>query len=150
MTELRKVRIQILDETTGEVLEEVNVMTAPQAVIFADGQNLTQKLEAIETTPGPEGPAGQAATVAVHSVITGEAGTQAAVENMGTANAAQFKFTIPKGDKGDKGDTGDTGAQGIPGEKGDKGDKGDPGDTVKVGVSLETGVQRKLFFKVVE
>ena len=65
--------------------------------------------------PGEQGEPGQAATVAVHSVVTGEPGTSAAVENMGTSSAASFKFTIPQGAKGDKGDKGDPGDGGVPG-----------------------------------
>lgn len=50
-----------------------------------------------------QGPEGKAATVTIDSVVTGNAGTQAAVANVGTPSAAKFKFTIPKGDAGDNG-----------------------------------------------
>lgn len=52
-------------------------------------------------TPGPQGPS---ATLAVGTVTTGAAGSQAAVTNSGTPTAAVLDFTIPKGDKGDTGD----------------------------------------------
>ena len=52
---------------------------------------------------------GEAATVAVGTVTTGAAGTNASVTNVGDSHDAVFNFTIPKGDKGDKGDTGNTG-----------------------------------------
>lgn len=68
---------------------------------------------------GPQGPAGEpgapgaAATIAVGTTTTGEAGTEAAVTNSGTTSAAVLNFTIPKGAKGDKGDKGDTGPAGT-------------------------------------
>ena len=58
---------------------------------------------------GPQGPAGAsgapgkdgaAATVTVGTVTTGEPGTDAAVTNTGTENAAVLDFVIPKGDPG--------------------------------------------------
>lgn len=63
---------------------------------------------------GAQGPAGQdgaAATIAVGTTTTGEAGTQASVTNSGSASAAVFNFTIPKGEKGDKGEPGQAGTQ---------------------------------------
>lgn len=61
---------------------------------------------------GNTGDPGQAATIQVGSVITGEAGSQASVVNSGTENAAVLNFTIPRGD---------TGPQGIQGEQGQPG-----------------------------
>lgn len=63
---------------------------------------------------GPQGPAGAdgepgkdgaAATVTVGTVTTGEPGTDAAVTNTGTENAAVLDFVIPKGEKGDPGNS---------------------------------------------
>ena len=67
---------------------------------------------------GSSGEAGTAATIEVGTVITGEAGSSAAVTNSGTTSAAVFDFVIPRGDKGEKGDAGPQGPQG---EKGDTG-----------------------------
>jgi len=50
-----------------------------------------------------------AATVAAGTTTTGLPGTNASVVNVGTAGAAVFNFTIPRGDKGEKGDPGATG-----------------------------------------
>ena len=52
---------------------------------------------------GDQGPAGTAATIAVGTVTTGNAGTSAAVSNAGNTTAATFNFTIPKGDAGTNG-----------------------------------------------
>ena len=103
---------------------------------------------------GAKGDTGAGATVDVSkNTVTGNAGTDAKVENTGNTKDAVFKFTIPRGDKGNKGDAATvdvdstvTGAAGtnasvtnegttsaakfkftIP--KGDKGDKGDDGGT---------------------
>lgn len=93
---------------------------------------------------GPKGEKGDAATVTVGETVTGEAGTQASVENTGDASAAVLKFTVPKGDKGDKGDTGEkgeTGEQGPKGDPGEKGEKGDPGAQGPQGDPGERGPQ---------
>lgn len=52
-------------------------------------------------TQGEPGKDGAAATVTVGTVTTGEPGTDAAVTNTGTENAAVLDFVIPKGDPGD-------------------------------------------------
>ena len=76
-------------------------------------------LIALDVIKGGKRDPGQAATISVGTVTTGNAGTQASVVNVGTTTAARFNFTIPKGDKGDTGNTG---------LKGDQGEKGPPGD----------------------
>lgn len=112
----------------------------------------------------PVGPPGQAATITVGETVTGEPGTQAAVENTGTENAAVLRFTIPRGAAGPTGATPDisvevTGlpagseptaevsgtpeqpviALGIPaGRQGEPGGKGDPGTPGKDGSPGQT------------
>lgn len=83
---------------------------------------------------GPQGPAGQAATIQIGSVTSGDA---PAVTNSGTETAAVLDFVLqqgpagPQGPKGDKGDAGPQGLQGDPGpqgQEGPRGPKGDPGE----------------------
>lgn len=57
MAELRKVRIQLLNESTGAVEEEVNVLTSADCVTFGDGETFEQKLAAGKLT-GPKGATG--------------------------------------------------------------------------------------------
>ena len=57
------------------------------------------------TYNGKDGIDGQGATIAVGEVTTGAAGGQASVTNSGTASAAVFDFTIPKGADGASGVT---------------------------------------------
>ena len=51
------------------------------------------------------GPAGPAATVEVAETITGEPGSDASVENLGTEHAALLRFKIPSGPAGPAGTT---------------------------------------------
>ena len=53
-----------------------------------------------------KGDKGDAATLSLGTVSTGAAGSNAAITNTGTAGAATFNFTIPRGDKGEVGNTG--------------------------------------------
>ena len=67
---------------------------------------------------------GSAGTVTVGTTTTGAPGSDAIVENVGTATNAILDFTIPRGDQGIQGQQGEQGEQGVPGAKGDKGDTG--------------------------
>lgn len=55
-----------------------------------------------------KGPQGDAASIAVGNVTTGDPGTNASVTNSGTSSAAVLNFQIPKGAKGDAGTPGVT------------------------------------------
>jgi hypothetical protein len=62
------------------------------------------KLRIGQGLAGPQGGAGNAATIAVGAVTTLDAGNPATVTNVGTSSAAIFDFGIPEGDQGDQGD----------------------------------------------
>lgn len=64
----------------------------------------------LQGATGPQGPAGEAATVEVGTVTTAPAGSNASVTNSGTGSAAVLNFTIPQGAPGP------TGPQGEPGQ----------------------------------
>lgn len=66
---------------------------------------------------GPTGPQGPAGTITIGTTTTGETGSDAEVENVGTPENAILNFTIPKGDKGDQGIQGKTGPQGYMNEQ---------------------------------
>ena len=76
---------------------------------------------------GEKGATGNAATIAVGTVTTGAAGSSASVTNSGSAYAATFDFTIPKGDKGETGETGPQGPKGDTGATGPQGPTGPAG-----------------------
>ena len=73
---------------------------------------------------GADGSDGAAATIAIGTVTTGNAGSSAVVTNSGSSSAATFNFTIPKGDTGAQGPAGADGQDGADGAISD-GDKGD-------------------------
>ena len=64
---------------------------------------------------GAQGIQGEAATIQIGQVLTGEAGTNASVENVGTENAAILNFTIPRGATGAAGRDGTDGQDGTDG-----------------------------------
>lgn len=66
----------------------------------------------VAQTAVARGAAGAAATVTVHSTVTGAAGSQANVTNEGSTSAAKFKFTIPQGADGKDGIDGTDGKDG--------------------------------------
>lgn len=78
------------------------------------------------------------ATIEINQVITGEAGTEAKIENIGTDVNLKLDITIPRGDVGEigpqgpqgiQGPQGQDGPQGIQGETGAQGEKGEDGYT---------------------
>lgn len=100
--------------------------------------------------PGAGGGSGSSATVAIGTVTTGDAGTDASVTNSGNESAAVFNFTIPRGDtgatgatgaQGPQGDTGPTGPQGPQGDTGAQGPQGPTGPTGATGPEGPTGPQ---------
>lgn len=84
-----------------------------------DGDTPVKGVDYFDGAQGPKGDKGDAATVSVGAVTTGEAGTDASVENVGTSSAAVFNFVIPRGDKGERGEQGIPGPQGEPGSDAD-------------------------------
>lgn len=119
--------IRIVEENTPQLVSPVllvktstdtdYVLTVTDANGTYDTPNLKgaagEKGETGETglagENGVDGRDGAAATIAIGTVITGEAGTAASVENAGTENAAVLNFVIPRGNKGEAGTGGGSG-----------------------------------------
>ena len=80
--------IAVVDETSESLKLQMT---------FADGSTLTTGAINIK---GAKGDTGDPATVAVGTVTTGAAGSEATVTNVGTSSNAVFDFSIPRGDKG--------------------------------------------------
>ncbi|MDO4732460.1 MAG: hypothetical protein Q4B50_02945 [Bacillota bacterium] len=77
----------------------------------------------LQGPPGETGPAGrdgQAASIRIGSVSSGE---EAAVYNAGTEQALILDFTLPRGEKGVQGEQGPAGPQGLRGLRGESGNK---------------------------
>lgn len=51
------------------------------------------------------------ATIEINEVLTGEEGTDASIENIGTKVNMKLNITIPRGDKGEQGEKGDTASE---------------------------------------
>lgn len=83
--------------------------------------------------PGAGGGSGDAATIAVGTVTTGDPGTNATITNAGTNTAAVFNFVIPRGDVGPTGPTGPAGPTGPTGATGATGATGPAGPTGATG-----------------
>lgn len=202
---LNKVRVQLLNETTGAVEQEVDVLTSADSVTFNDGETFQQKLDAGKLkgakgdtgatgATGAKGEKGDTGATGAQGA-KGDTGTRGSVWYSGTAitgtsttatifsgsgitsalindryfntstgnvykctvagNASTAKWVYEvclkgaKGDTGAQGAKGATGATGATGANGKDGKDGKDGDNVKVGTSLSSAKEVKLFFKVV-
>ena len=135
--------IEVGSTTTGEAGTEAAVTNSGTATKAVFNFVIPRGDKGETGAQGTAGADGEAATIEVGSVTTGEAGSQASVTNGGTENAAILNFVIPKGEKGDKGETGEQGPQGVKGDKGETGAQGPAGAdgeaaTITVG-SVTTG-----------
>ena len=173
MADALKVRVQIMNPETEEVIGEADVQTIAELVYFADKQTLQEKFDsgALKGEKGDTGAAGQrgsawysgtaiTGTVTSGTVFSGSGITSALVNDMylntstgavykctkaGAANVATWAYAGSiKVATGAKGDKGDTGAQGP------QGPKGEDGDSIKVGTSYASAQERKLFLKIIE
>ena len=176
MAEKTKVRIQILDEETGQVLEEVDVLTSPQCVLFEDGSNLLDKIGDIQKEQGPKGvsvrlkEAWAANTAYVNDssyidFVTKDGNTYACKTShtsSSTFDTSKWVLIASKGatgatgPQGAKGATGATGPQGPAGPQGAAGAKGatgpqgpagKDGDNIKFGTDYNSASEVKVFLK---
>lgn len=169
----KKVQIQLLNEHTGAVIEDVDPLTSADAVTFTDGETFQQKYDSGKlrgqtgaTGPkgerglqGVQGPAGvpgakgetgaRGANGTTFTPTVSSAGVLSWSNNGGLNNPTSVNIKGPQGVKGDAGAQGPRGLQGATGPQGPKGDKGDTGETVRVGSTYDTAQPVKLFFKVV-
>ena len=150
MAEKTKVRIQILDEETGQVLEEVDVLTSPQCVLFEDGSNLLDKIGDIQKAQGPKGismrvkGAWAANTAYVNDssyidIVTKDGSTYACKESHTSSSAfetAKWTMIAQKGATGPQGPTGPQGAAGAKGNTGPQGPTGPAGTQGPKGISM--------------
>ena len=144
MEDLKKVRVQLLNPETNEVVEEVNVLTSADSVTFADGETFQQKLDAgkLKGQTGNTGATG----------ATGAKGADRATWLFGTS--APAASAGKDGDRYPHTATYDiykktSGAWSKQGNiKGATGPKGADGDKIKAGATLAAATEYKLFFKV--
>lgn len=123
------------DPTPSEYMQVINAAEEAQKIAQSVRDDADSgKFNGAPGKDGASGKDGKAATIAVGSVTTGEAGSAASVTNAGTESAAVLDFVIPRGEQGPKGEQGlqgpqgEKGAQGEQGPQGEQGLKGDKGD----------------------
>ena len=116
-------------ENTGTENAAVLKFTIPRGATGAQGAQGAPGQDGADGAPGAPGADGQDATIAIGTVSTGAAGSEAAVTNTGTPSAAVFNFTIPRGETGAQGIQGETGAAGKDGVNGQDGADGKDGVT---------------------
>ena len=128
--------------TTGAPGTNANVTiagTSPAqslAFIIPRGDVGAQGIQGIQ---GIQGPTGNPATATAGTTVTGAPGTNANVVNAGTASAAVFNFTIPRGDVGPQG------IQGIQGPAGTgSGDVVGPASSVANEIAIYSNTTGKL------
>ena len=80
------------------------------------GERGEQGPAGVDGAQGLQGNPGQAATIQVGKVTTGEPGSEAQVTNSGSESAAVFDFVIPRGEPGAAGPQGERGEQGPAGQ----------------------------------
>lgn len=87
-------------------LDDIVGLTPTPMPQLTEQSSILSQSDVITGPAGPQGPAGPAgkdgaaATISIGSTTTGAAGTNAQVQNSGTATDAVLDFTIPRGDTG--------------------------------------------------
>ena len=105
-------------ENTGTENAAILKITIPRGNAGVQGEQGEPGQKGADGKDGADGAPGTAATIQIGTVTTGAAGSQAAVTNTGTANAAILNFTIPRGNTGAQGNPGNDGAPGADGASG--------------------------------
>lgn len=165
---LKKVRVQLIDESTGEVIEGVDVLTSADCVTFSDGETFQQKLNAGKLTGakgatgaigpqgptgavGPQGPRGETGEQGPAGVagskmhnVTGTPDTSLGVVGdwaLNTSNGDVFEKTASTTWTKRGNFRGTTGVQGPVGATGPQGPRGETGPQGPAGAKGATGPQ---------
>lgn len=132
-------KVSITDISGTQSFDVLNGAKGEQGVQGIPGEAGAKGDTGEKGADGAKGDPGEAATITIGSVTSG---TQASVENAGTANAAVLNFVLPKGEKGDTGLQGATGEAGAKGEQGESGKNGEDGFSPSVAVeAVENGTK---------
>lgn len=166
---LSKVRVQLLNEETGAVIKEVDVLTSADAVTFSDGQTFQQKLDAgtlkgAKGDTGAQGPKGDNGATGAQGIqgvkgvsirLKGAWSSTVAYVNDGSyidlvtsggntyaCKVSNTNVAVTDTNKWELiASKGDTGAQGIQGPKGDTGAQGIQGVQGPKGDKGDTGAK---------
>lgn len=148
----RKVRVQLLNEQTNEVIEEVDVMTSADSVVFGDGETFQDKLNSgkLKGEKGDKGDKGDAFSIAkVYSSISAmnadysnnevtlgqfvviDTGNVNDVDNAKLYVKGLSSYTYLTDLSGADGLQGPQGTPGINGKDGNDGQKGNTGTSIR-------------------
>ena len=120
LTQTDYLQLQVVFERDGNALVHSNIVRFwLRPSLFNVGEPAGQ--------PGQGTIPGQAATISVGTVTTGQPGSTAEVQNVGTRQDAIFDFVIPRGEQGPVGPQGPQGEQGPVGLQGPRGEQGERG-----------------------
>lgn len=123
----KKVQIQLLNENTGAVIEDVDPLTSADAVTFTDGETFQQKYDSgkLRGQTGAAGVAGaKGATGTTFTPSVSSTGVLSWTNNGSLANPASVNIKGPQGERGLQGIQGPAGTQGAKGETGARGANG--------------------------
>lgn len=102
MLEFLTENIQKVIQQATQMVNEGNVVISNSREVMKEADAAAKKANAAATEIEQKAENGDfSARIATVSAITGESGTQASVQNIGTEQEANFVFTIPKGDTGE-------------------------------------------------
>lgn len=94
--------VQKVIQQATEMVNEGNIVISNSREVTKEADAAAKKANATATEIEQKAENGDfSARIATVSAITGESGTQASVQNIGTEQEANFVFTIPKGDTGE-------------------------------------------------
>lgn len=94
--------IQKVIQQAAQMINEGNVVISNSREVMEQADAAAKKADAAAVDIQQKAESGDfSARIAMVSAITGESGTQASVQNIGTEQEANFVFTIPKGDTGE-------------------------------------------------
>jgi len=138
--------------TASSAILNLTLPRGVDGIIGGPGATGAQGIQGPAGPAGPDGPTGPkgdaAATIAVQSTTTGNAGTNAIVTNSGTSSNVLLNFTIPRGANGASGTNGANGIQGIQGPPGADGAPGTNASIDPVGTTIGLNIPTTSSFGV--
>lgn len=94
--------VQKVIQQAAQMINEGNVVISNSREVMEEADAAAKKADAAAVDIQQKAENGDfSAKITTVSAVTGEAGTQASVQNIGTEQEANFVFTIPKGDTGE-------------------------------------------------
>lgn len=107
---------EIVNQAVSQIPSGENGLSAYEtAVVYGFAGTEEEWLLSLQGKEGKPGKDGEVPKIEIGTVTTGEPGSQAAVENVGTDGKVVLDFSIPRGEKGSPGSSGGSGGDGSAG-----------------------------------